>query len=257
MRQVGVGKANRYALDRDDRLWVWTDDPAQAETVMKGVRSFAAGRSGLLIIHDDRSLWRHHTAPFLGLFGERLAESPRRVGTGAAATAVGDGTDYYVDTDGSLFVRGRADRGQYGDGRLSPTVEFVRTATDVVRIAAHTGHALILKRDGSVWGTGGNRHGPLGRHGYGDKAVRWGRILDDAVAIATGASHSVAIRRDGTLLAWGLNWGLEPRPVLAGASAVAAGTAIAVALADGALWEWGTGREPRRVMDCPEGSSER
>lgn len=37
---------------------------------------------------------------------------------------------------------------------------------------AHTGHALYLRRDGVVLATGGNRYGPLGAHGLGDKADR-------------------------------------------------------------------------------------
>ena len=43
-------------------------------------------------------------------------------------------------------------------------------------------------------GTGGNRFGPLGAHGLGDKADRWGRVFDGARAIATGSRHSLAIR---------------------------------------------------------------
>jgi hypothetical protein len=43
-----------------------------------------------------------------------------------------------------------------------------------VAVRAHIGHALYLylRRDGVVLGTGGNRYGPLGAHGLGDKADR-------------------------------------------------------------------------------------
>ena len=247
---LGVGAANRYAVTADGELLTWDGEPAEPRQVMVGVRSFAAGRSGLLLIRDDRSLWRLDTRRLLGLFGETLESTPVPLAETVCAAAVGDGADYYVDCGGELFVRGAAHRGQYGDGRLEPSEDFVATATDVVQVVAHTGHALILKRDAAVWGTGGNRYGPLGRHGYGDKAERWGPVFAGAQAIATGASHSVALRPDGTLWTWGLNWGLDPQPVLTGVTAAAAGTDATIALAGGALWQWGTGREPRRLMDC-------
>ncbi len=37
-----------------------------------------------------------------------------------------------------------------------------------------------------LMGTGGNRFGPLSRHGLGDKADRWGPVFDGARAIAFG-----------------------------------------------------------------------
>lgn len=247
---VGVGDDRRYALAADGRLLSWSERPARPRVVMGGVRAFAVGRSGLLVIHNDQSLRGLPARRFLGLFGESLADTPVRLAEDACAAAVGDGADYYIGCDGGLWVRGAAHRGQYGDGRLQPAEGFVRTADGVVQVDAHTGHALILKRDGSVWGTGGNIYGPLGRHGYRDRALRWGPVFDPARAIATGASHSLALVRDGTLWAWGLNWGVEPRPVLRGVAAAAAGTDASIAIADGALWQWGTGREPRRVMAC-------
>ena len=110
-----------------------------------------------------------------------------------------------------MWVKGLAHRGQYGDGRLTASPDFIRTADDAVAVKAHTGHAIYLRRDGMVLGTGGNRFGPLSSHGLGDKADRWGPIFDGARAIATGSRHSLAIRQDGSLWAWGEGFGIEPR----------------------------------------------
>jgi alpha-tubulin suppressor-like RCC1 family protein len=97
-------------------------------------------------------------------------------------------------------------------------------------------------------GTGGNRFGPLGAHGLGEKAERWGRVFEGARAIATGSRHSVAIRIDGTLWAWGQGFGMEPRRLLEDFVAVAAGDAATIALgADGSLWQWDGGAVPRRL----------
>ena len=77
-------------------------------------------------------------------------------------------------------------------------------ASTVAAVKAHTGHALLLTKTGTVMGTGGNIYGPLGRHGIGDKAISWGAIFENAAAIATGSSHSLAIKADGSLWRWAL-----------------------------------------------------
>jgi alpha-tubulin suppressor-like RCC1 family protein len=165
------------------------------------------------------------------------------------AACIGDGADYFVGQDGRLWVKGLAHRGQYGDGRLEASPNFLHTADDALAVKAHTGHALYLRRDGVVLGTGGNRFGPLSSHGLGDKADRWGPIFDGARAIATGSRHSLAIRHDGSLWAWGEGFGIQPRKLRDAVLASAAGDSATLALAaDGALWQWDGGAAPRRLQ---------
>lgn len=235
---VGVGRDSYYVLTAGGDLRRFGRDPKRLELVMPGVSRFAAGASGVLAITKSGALW----------WLEKSSGTKTRIADNAFAAAVGDGANYYVTSAGALFVKGKAHRGQYGDGRLTRTQDFVQTATGVVAITAHTGHAIALKRTGDVVGTGGNIYGPVGRHGLGDKAVRWSRILSGARAIATGASHSVAIRQDGTLLAWGDGRGPEPVPVLGEVMAVAAGARSTIALRrDGSLWQWARGHAPKRL----------
>jgi len=236
--QTGVGRDSYYALTRTGGLLRFERDPARHVVVMTGVARFAAGDSGVLAVTGDGVLWWIASG----------SDKRRRIANGVVAAAVGDGANYYITSANELFVRGKAHRGQYGDGRLVATDHFVRTAADVKQITAHTGHAILLTRDGDVMGTGGNIYGPVGRHGLGDKAVRWSKIVSGARAIATGSSHSSAIRQDGTLIAWGSRYGPEPVPVLAGVAAVAAGSHTTIALKrDGSLWQWDRGQRPRRV----------
>jgi len=238
--QVGVGKDAYFALLADGTLVAWADAPDAATPLMRGVARFAAGDSGWLAIDGAGVLW-HGTAT--------TGAAPRRVAEGVAAACVGDGADYYITRDGRLFAKGLAHRGQYGDGRLTATADFVATASDAVAVRAHTGHAIHLRRDGVVMGTGGNRFGPLSSHGLGDKADRWGRLFDGAVAIATGSRHTLAIRADGSLWAWGEGFAIEPAKLFDNVVAVAAGdTATIARTADGALWQWDSGgRVPRRL----------
>lgn len=240
---VGVGRDDAYAVTVDGRLLAWRNDPRAAEPVLAGVAMIAAGDSGVLAIRGDGSLW--HVERVRGTFRARPTADR------AGAASVGDGTDYYVAADGSLYARGSGHRGQFGNGRLERSDDWIRVATGVRDVRSHTGHALLLTEHGEVQGTGGNIYGPLGRHGLGDRAIVWGRLFDEAAAIATGASHSVALRRDATLWTWGRNEGPDPRKVLDGVTGAAAGADVTVALTrDGALWQWRTGNPPVKVRDC-------
>jgi alpha-tubulin suppressor-like RCC1 family protein len=235
--QVGVGRDAFFGLLADGTLLAWTDDPKAARVLMGGVARFAAGASGWFAIDRGGVLWH----------GQGEA-APTRIAADVVDACIGDSADYFVTRDGALHVKGLAHRGQYGDGRLSATPGFVPTARDVAAVRAHTGHAIHLRRDGAVLGTGGNRFGPLSYHGLGDKADRWGPIFSGAVAIATGSRHSLAIRADGSLWAWGEGFAVEPSKVMERIVAVAAGDTATIALtADGVLWQWDGGGQPRRL----------
>jgi len=249
IRQVEIGKENRYALTDEGELLTWKNGSPSITTLMEDVQSFSAGRSGLLVIKNDSSLWAFEAKSFFG-FGEEVSQTPLYIANDVVVVAVGDSADYYVTLEGDLFVKGQAHRGQYGDGKLTATENFVQTSGNVAQVVSHTGHTLLLKRDGTVWGTGGNIYGPLGHHGYGDKAIEWGLVFKDANAIATGSSHSVAIKHDRSLWIWGRNEGLDPRQVMTEVEAVAAGNSSTLALSKNALWQWDTGKNPARIMTC-------
>lgn len=235
--QVGVGRDTYYALDKSGRLRAWRHRHVKPAMLMRGVAGFAAGRSGVLAIKKDGTLWRINP----------LSKARSRLATDVTQAAVGDGANYYVTKSGALLVRGKAHRGQYGDGRLTSSAEFIQTASEVRFITAHTGHAILLMKSGDVLGTGGNIYGPVGKHGLGDKADRWSQIMSGASAIATGSLHSVAIRKDGMLVAWGDGYGPEPVVVMSQVIAAAAGSSTTIALRqDGTLWQWDRGQEPRR-----------
>ena len=238
--QVGVSQDAFFALLRDGTLRTWSDNPERATIVMQGVKRFAAGASGWFAIDAAGVLW--HAAA--------NGATPRRIAEDVIEACIGDSADYFIRRDGALFVKGLAHRGQYGDGKLVATTDFVATAQEAVAVKAHTGHALHLRQDGKVMGTGGNRFGPLSSHGLGDKADRWGQIFDGATAIATGSRHSLAIRSDGSLWAWGEGFSIEPTKVLDEVKEVAAGdTATLARTRDGNLWQWDRGRSapPRRL----------
>jgi alpha-tubulin suppressor-like RCC1 family protein len=249
IRQVGVGKNNSYALTMQGELLAWSDNPDKIIVLVDQVSSFYAGRSGLFVIREDNTLWQFDTKRIFG-FGEDISGDQRKIATNILTASIGDSANYYVTREGALFVYGRAHRGQYGDGKTTSSENYVQTASDVIQVVSHTGHALILKQDGTVWGTGGNIYGPLGNHGYGDKAIKWGLIVDEVNLIATGSSHSLAIKRDGSLWVWGRHEGLIPKQIMSTASAVAAGNRSTIALSKETLWRWSTGSQPEAIMKC-------
>lgn len=180
--------------------WRGTDRPKR---IFDGAVQVGVGRSNYYVLT---------TAGALLKFADASPKS-RQVADGVARFAAGRTGVLAILKTGALFVKGLAHGGQYGDGRLTTTDGFVQTAADVAAITAHTGHAIMMTKSGDVLGTGGNINGPVGRHGFGDKAVRWSKILSGATAIATGSSHSLAILPGGILMAWGGITARTPSPL--------------------------------------------
>lgn len=237
--RVGVGRRHFYALTADGRLRSYSRNLRKSEIILSGIAAFSAGDSGILAMRPDRSL----------VLLRRGGRKPVPVARDVINAAVGDSANYFVTRAGRLFVRGKAHRGQYGDGRLTVTKAFVNTARNVASVRAHTGHALYLSRDGHVYGTGGNIYGPVGIHGLGDKADRWSLIYSGAWAIATGSTHSFAIRSDGALVGWGRAYGPKPKVLMRGVTAVAAGSSKVVVLkSNRSLWQWHAGDQPKLVI---------
>jgi len=237
--QVGVGDDSNYFLTEDGTLLRFDNDNFSKPRILKmNILRFFAGDTGALVIDKSDTLWWFAS-------GTRKAQ---KISNDVKIAAVGDGANYCVTQSGDLYVKGKAHRGQYGNGTLERNDKFIPTATNVSYITAHTGHAILLKTNSDVLGTGGNIYGPVGKHGLGDKAIRWSKIVGGAKAIATGSSHTVAILNDNTLVAWGSEYGTEPNPILSDVSTVAASSNTTIALrSDGSLWQWDRGAKPRRI----------
>ncbi|MDW5442060.1 hypothetical protein [Polaromonas sp. SM01] len=241
---VAVGKSRGYAIDMQQNALAWTLGSARVEPepLLDKVALLSAGDSGLLAIRCDGSLWQRRTG----------AGEWTRSADAAIHAWVGDGADYYIAPNGQVYARGLAHRGQYGDGKLAQAPGWTAVAAQGGRVVGHTGHALYLRRDGAVLGTGGNIYGPLASHGHGDKAARWGVIFEGATAIATGSRHSLALRPDGSLWIWGAQEGLQPRQVMQRVAEVAAGLEDTLAIdVDGRLWNWALGERPLRPVELP------
>ncbi|MEP1441712.1 MAG: hypothetical protein ABJK39_01735 [Hyphomicrobiales bacterium] len=237
-KQVGVGRNAYYVLNSSNELLSYKKDLQKPNVLMSSVAKFAAGRTGVLAINSDGVLW----------WIDHSSSAPTKIANNVDTAAVGDSANYYITKQGALFVKGKAHRGQYGDGRLKSTDTFIQTASNVSKITAHTGHAILLNKDGDVLGTGGNIFGPVGKHGLGDKAIRWSKIMSGSKAIATGSSHTLAIDKNNELFAWGSEYGVEPVRIMKNVKAVAAGSSTTIALMlDNTLLQWARGDIPKAL----------
>jgi len=64
---------------------------------------------------------------------------------------------------------------------------------------------LMLKQDGSVWGTGYNHHVQLGDGGTVDRNRFAWAVVSDAKVIAAGGDHSMVLKQDDSVWVTGSN----------------------------------------------------
>jgi alpha-tubulin suppressor-like RCC1 family protein len=191
---------------------------------------------------------------------------------------VGDNHSLAIKSDGSLWAWGRNDFGQLGLGQVDRT-EIMRPVpaqvgkdTNWSAVAGGILFSIALKKDGTLWGWGGNWVGQLGGGGTNlvplmddyarasqAKVSKPTRIGEDSnwAKISVGGEHVIALKQDGTLWGWGRNdfgqlgdgtTNHRSAPVPIGTNAewkvIAAGGGFsgghsAAIKTDGSLWVWG------------------
>lgn len=105
---------------------------------------------------------------------------------------------------------------------------------------------LVVKNDGSLWGTGKNEFGQLGL-GHVNEVPQFTKIMDGVASVSSAQYHTVVVKRDRTLWAFGSQVGgpftkntAVPIQVLDNVKMAAAGTSYTAAVKmDGTLWIYG------------------
>lgn len=121
-----------------------------------------------------------------------------------------------IKKDGSLWMWGKNDRGQLGDGtinsdELDPPYEKKpkKILDNVSSVSLGEGHTAAIKKDGSLWIWGYNACGQLGNgapFGTRDNNINTPfHLMDNVVSVKLGYVDSFCIKSDNSLWAWGKN----------------------------------------------------
>jgi len=116
-----------------------------------------------------------------------------------------------VKPDGSLWVWGRNDFGQLGDGttidRHSP-VKIMDDAQTVFRDSVTNNryagdyNSVVIRKDGSLWAWGRNDNGQLGDGTTTDRHFPV-KILDDVIELIRTGDSTMVIKSDYSIWGWG------------------------------------------------------
>ena len=120
------------------------------------------------------------------------------------------GNTFILKNDGTLWGCGWNANGQLGLGdtiNRTTFTQIIANVDDIKEIYCGQHHTIILKNDGTLWGTGWNRFGELG---LGDTTNRttFTQITtnaDDIKSVYCGAYHTFILENDSTLWGCGYN----------------------------------------------------
>lgn len=166
-----------------------------------------------------------------------------------------------LKSDNSLWVWGRNDYGQLGDGSTSNRYNPTRLGTETYSyITAGNQYHNAIRTDGTLWSWGRNESGQLGIGNiiHRSSPVQVGALTVWSV-LSAGENHTIATRTDGSLWGWGNNGSGEigdstrtdrSSPVqitaVTGWSIISSGNAFNVARkSNGTLWTWGWTQDGR------------
>lgn len=296
---VSAGGNNTAAIKTDGSLWMWgLNDKDQLTNggvgnavygsssnralqtvpvrIMDDVVSVSCGIDHFAAIKSDGSLWTWGWGVY-GVLADGIADyehrvvKPQKVMDNVAAVSCGSNDTAILKTDGSLWMCGYNNYGEFGNGAADQTIASpIKIMDDLAAVSCDGSATAILKKDGSLWMCGINTAGAVGNGGVGNDVhianrEEWViqtvpvKVLDNVV-FANCNGNVAAVKADGSLWMWGSNFYSQlgagignaenlmgvpiqtvPVKVLDDVVSVATGDFFTVAVkSDGSLWTCGS-----------------
>ena len=228
VKSIYCGRNHTFMLKNDGTLWGCGSNNygqlglgdnnhrytfTQITTNADNIKSVHCADCHTLILKNDGTLWGCGQNNFgqLGL-GDNInrntftqittnANNIKEIYCGMYHTLI-------LENDGTLWGCGKNDYGQLGlgDGSNRTTFTQITANSDNIKsVYCGWGHTLILKNDGTLWGTGYNEQGQLG---LGDNTNRYTftQIANDIKSVYCGDSHTFILKNDDTLWGYGYNY---------------------------------------------------
>ena len=187
----------------------------QITTNTDNIKEVYCGGSYTLILKNDGTLWGCGCNTF-GQLG--LRDTTNKTTFTQITTNINDIKEIYcggshtfmLKNDGTLWSCGYNYNGQLGlgdsDDRYTFT-EITTNANNIKSICCGSHHTLILKNDGSLWGTGRNNCSQLGLGDTTDRTIftQVTTNINNIKEIYCGANHTFILKNDGTLWGTGRN----------------------------------------------------
>lgn len=268
---LSAGSDNALALRADGTVWSWGNngngqlgrstptrfDPIPTQVPgLTGIMALSAGSGHALAVRRDGILWAWGTNSYRQLgFPEATSSNPtpRQVPalTDVVDAAAGSSLSLVRRADGSVWAWG-LDPSVVVPWEGDATPRRLDGPKHVIALAAG-GPALMLDKNGTLWGWGWNSSGALGTGTNIRSTPVRVKDLSGIVSLSASTYFSLALREDGTVWGWGDNryyqlspWQPElqatPTQVMGVPKAVAIATGAVHALAvaeDGSVWGWG------------------
>ncbi len=199
--ELGLGTVNPNVL------------PTQVNATMHW-RTVSAGLAHTMAIRNDGTLWGtgYNAYGQIGIGDTNTHLSFVQVGTANDWKSVSAGGlfTYAIKNDGSLWVWGYNGDGELGQGFISTQITVpirLGTENNWTMVSGGFEFGYALKADGTLWSTGFNGNGQLGRHAVGivDSVLKQVGTSTDWKFIASGASFALAIKQNGSLWGCGFN----------------------------------------------------
>jgi len=120
----------------------------------------------------------------------QVATIKKSVAFHAASASVGQTHGLVVSLDGILYGSGQNSLCQFGTDRIPESKVFAKINQDVQEASAGPGYTLIIKKDGTLWGTNPN-------------TCSWHKLQAGVKRVVAGDYFHLLLKNDGTLVSSG------------------------------------------------------